>query len=50
VDGAVHARKQLADARRDRKLTWLGFRVVRVPATLVLSNLPAAVALVRGAL
>ena len=50
VDGAIHARKQLADARRDRKLTRLGFHVVRVPAALVLSNLPAALALVRAAL
>jgi len=50
VDGAIHARKQLADARRDRKLIRLDFRVVRVPAALVLSNLTAAVALVRAAL
>jgi very-short-patch-repair endonuclease len=50
VDGAIHARKPSADARRDRKLTRLGFRVLRIPAVLVLSNLPAAVALVRAAL
>jgi very-short-patch-repair endonuclease len=50
VDGPIHARMQLADAHRDRKLTRLGFRVVRVPAALVLSNLPAAIALVRAAL
>jgi len=50
VDGAIHARKQLADARRDRKLQRAGFRILRVSAQLVLSDLPAAVALVRAAL
>jgi very-short-patch-repair endonuclease len=50
VDGAIDARKPSADARRDRKLTRLGFRVLRVPAALELSNLPAAIALVRAAL
>jgi very-short-patch-repair endonuclease len=50
VDGLIHARNSGSDARRDRKLARLGFRVVRVPAELVLSNLPAAVALVRAAL
>jgi very-short-patch-repair endonuclease len=50
VDGLIHARKSGPDARRDRKLARLGFRVVRAPAELVLSNLPAAVALVRAAL
>ena len=53
VDGAIHARKQGVDARRDRKLQRAGFRVVRVvrvSAELVLSDLAAAVALVRAAL
>jgi len=50
VDGAIHARRLGPDARRDLRLRRLGFRVVRVPAALVLSNLPAAVVLVRAAL
>jgi len=50
VDDAIHERKQLPDARRDRKLQRAGFRIVRVSAELVLSDLPAAVALVRAAL
>ena len=39
-----------ADARRDRKLARLGFRVVRVEAEMVLRNLPVAVELVRRGL
>ena len=50
VDGAIHARKLGPDARRDRKLQRAGFRIVRVSAQLVLSDLAAAVALVRTAL
>jgi len=50
VDGAIHARKPGSDARRDRKLRRAGFRIVRVSAQLVLSDLAAAVALVRAAL
>jgi very-short-patch-repair endonuclease len=50
VDGPIHARKRSSDARRDLKLRRAGFRVVRISAALVLSNLPAAVALVRAAL
>jgi len=50
VDGAIHARKQGPDARRDRKLQRAGFRIVRISAELVLSDLAAAVALVRAAL
>jgi very-short-patch-repair endonuclease len=49
VDGAIHARKRSSDARRDLKLHRAGFRVVRVSAELVLSNLPAAVAQIRAA-
>ena len=48
--GAIHARKQAADARRDRKLQRAGFRIVRVSAELVLSDLSAAIAIVRAAL
>ena len=50
VDGAYHARRQRADARRDRKLALLGYPVVRLRADIVCSNLAAAVALVRAAL
>ena len=50
VDGEWHARRRSADARRDRKLARLGYRVVRLDAELVLGNLPEAVARVRAAL
>ena len=50
VDGAIHARKPKADARRDLKLRRAGYRVVRVSAELVLRDLPAAIALIRAAL
>ena len=50
VDGAIHARKLGADARRDLKLRRTGFRIVRVSAELVLRDLPAAIALIRAAL
>ena len=50
VDGGYHARRERADARRDRKLARLGYRVVRLPAELVQHRLAEAVALVRAAL
>jgi very-short-patch-repair endonuclease len=50
VDGGVHARRRTADARRDRDLARLGYHVVRVPAHLVLDDLPAAVGLVSAAI
>jgi len=50
VDGGYHARRATADARRDRKLERAGYRVVRLPAELVMRDLPAAVLAVRGAL
>jgi very-short-patch-repair endonuclease len=50
VDGGYHARRRTADARRQRKLERLGYRVVRLEAELVLRDLPAAVAKVRAAL
>jgi very-short-patch-repair endonuclease len=49
VDGGIHARHRTADARRDRDLARLGYQVLRVPAQLVVDDLPAAVALVRAA-
>ena len=52
VDGAYHAEpaRKRADAQRDRKLAKAGYRVVRVPAELVLADGEAAVRLVRAAL
>ena len=50
VDGAYHARRRGRDASRDLKLRRLGFRVLRVRAELVLTDLAAAVALARAAL
>ena len=50
VDGAGHARRRGADKRRDRALTALGWRVLRLDAALVMSDLSAAVALVQQAL
>ena len=50
VDGGYHAARERADGRRDRQLGALGWRVVRVPAELVMGNVEAAVALVRAAL
>ena len=50
VDGACHARRSGADKRRDRALAALGWRVLRLDAALVMSDLSAAVALVQKAL
>jgi very-short-patch-repair endonuclease len=48
VDGAaVHARRWVADARRDRDLTRLGYRVLRVNAAVVMGDVRHAVALVQ---
>ena len=50
VDGCCHARRVVADARRDRVLLRLGYRVLRLDAELVLRQLPLAVEAVRQAL
>lgn len=50
VDGAHHARRAAADARRDACLARLGFRVLRLPAQLVLCELHVAVERVQAAL
>ncbi len=50
VDGSCHARRVVADARRDRVLLRLGYRVLRLDAELVLRQLPLAVEAVREAL
>jgi very-short-patch-repair endonuclease len=48
VDGAAcHQRRRGADARRDRKLTRLGYRILRLDAQLVECDLPAAVSLIK---
>jgi very-short-patch-repair endonuclease len=50
VDGCSHDGRGVADARRDRALARLGWRVVRVPAALVIERPLEAAALVREAL
>ena len=50
VDGRCHEQRRAADARRDRKLARLGYRVLRLEAELVMRQLPVALALVRRAL
>jgi very-short-patch-repair endonuclease len=49
VDG-YHAQRRRADARCDAVLGELGYRVIRVEAELVMCDLTAVVAVVRGAL
>ena len=46
VDGGYHCTRQRADARRDRALEGLGWRVVRVDAEVVERDIEAAVAVV----
>jgi very-short-patch-repair endonuclease len=50
VDGGVHEARAHLDAQRDSILQRAGYRVLRIPAALVTSNLEAAVALIREAL
>jgi very-short-patch-repair endonuclease len=50
VDGGHHARQHAADARRDRLLNRLGYRVLRLEAQLVERQLTIAVARVKAAL
>ena len=50
VDGRCHEQRRVADARRDRKLERLGYRVLRLEAQLVLKQLPVALARVREVL
>jgi very-short-patch-repair endonuclease len=50
VDGRYHATRVGADARRDRKLTRMGYRVLRLDAELVRGDVHAAVEQVRSAL
>ena len=50
VDGGYHATRVGADARRDRKLTRMGYRVLRLDADLSRRDVHAAVEQVRSAL
>ena len=50
VDGSCHSFKRVADARRDRKLARLGYKVLRLEADLVMKELPLALQHVREAL
>ena len=50
VDGRHHERRATADARRDGKLQRLGYRVLRIPAQVVLLDLRMALELVKEAL
>jgi len=50
VDGGYHARRAGADARRDRVLAALGYRVLRLSAEQVLHDLGAALEAIRVAL
>jgi len=50
VDGAYHARRSRADARRDRKLCRAGYRVLRIAAGLVERDIEHAVQLIGAAL
>jgi very-short-patch-repair endonuclease len=50
VDGGYHTRRRAADARRDRALEQLGYRVLRLSDELVLSDLPQAARRIRAAL
>lgn len=50
VDGGVHSHSRTADRRRDERLGRLGYRVVRVEASLVVGDVGGAVVLVAAAL
>jgi very-short-patch-repair endonuclease len=50
IDGLYHSQRVAADARRDRVLERLGYRVLRLPAELVRCNLPEAVRQFRATL
>ena len=50
VDGGYHAERVRSDARRDRDLGRLGYRVLHLDAAMVQHRLADAVALVRAAL
>lgn len=50
VDGPIHRSRAVSDARRDRVLRRLGYRVLRLDAELVMKRLPEAIERIRVAL
>jgi very-short-patch-repair endonuclease len=50
MDGASHKHREAADARRDRTLERLGYRVLRVSNACVERDIEEALRLVREAL
>jgi len=50
VDGAYHGERGRADARRDGAFEHAGYRAVRLEASLIASNIEAALARIRAAL
>jgi very-short-patch-repair endonuclease len=50
VDGAYHAERARADARRDAALERAGYRVVRIETSLVVSDIELARHRIRAAL
>ena len=50
VDGAYHGGRGRADSRRDAALARSGYRVVRIEASLVVSNIESALECIRAAL
>lgn len=50
VDDRTHELKRMADALRDRNLSRLGYRVLRLPAEVVRGNVEEAVARIVAAL
>jgi very-short-patch-repair endonuclease len=50
VDGAYHAERGRTDARRDGAFERAGYRVVRLEASLIASNIDGALALIRASL
>ena len=49
VDGGYHSQRQRADKRRDKALAKAGYRTLRLPNELVMSDLPEALRLVSEA-
>jgi very-short-patch-repair endonuclease len=50
VDGAYHGERTAADARRDAALERAGYRIVRIEASLVVSDIESALECIRAAL
>jgi very-short-patch-repair endonuclease len=50
VDGPYHHSVRIRDARRERKLQRLGYRMLRLEAELVVRDLAGAFARIRAAL